>query len=571
MIEGPRIPKQKKEFPMLMAALTYLKQGWNVIPVKPDKLPYLRTWKEYQQRMATEQEIREWWGKWPGAGIAVITGRLSGVVVVDVEAGGATLATKTLTATTGGGGKHYYFRHPGTEVPCAVRFRPDTDCRGDGGYAVVPPSAHRSGRRYRWDDPKAKALYITEKLLKQIQRGGQQRPLGADDWGSDIPDGERDVGMTRRAGRLLQTGMSAGEALEVLKFINAEHCKPQLSTGQLEKIVKSIAGREAAKKKDKAPAAGAKFTVFSQREMLRRYGEDETRWTVAEWLPEASCGLLVAPPGNYKTWLLEALAFSVATGRPFLGRYPVAGKGPVLFIQQEDPWWMLESRLARMFEQREPTATGDKNPAYELDCRFTRELDEMPVYWYTDRRLHFADKAVLREMEQKVAELRPRLIMIDPLYTMVDTKDYMAEGAQRMTALKLMRDSYGCSFVIAHHTTVAGSGSDDRSSIWGSQFLNAWLEFGWRMPKEGKGGNVVIRHFKNSESPKRIRVKFVITDWSFGVEIDEHYARSVSERIEETIMNGDAGSVRDIAEKIGCSKSTVQRVMRKMGAEEEEE
>ena len=569
----PNIPRPKSEPSMMEAALRYLERGWNVIPVTRDKRPYLEKWEEYQQRMATEQEIKKWWGRWPTAGIAILTGALSGIVVIDADDAAGLESVKpyitqtTLAVITGRGGKHYYFKHPGAEVPCTVRFLPGVDSRGDSGYVVAPPSMHRSGRRYQWEG--ADLVNIPPKLLQLLQRGQQSHKLEAEDWKTDIPDGERDRELTRRAGRLLQMGIPRSECLVMLQAINTAHCKPPLGYVQVAKIIKSIAGREATKQEQKAPTA-ARFTVLTQKEMLRQYSADETRWMVAEWLPEASCGLLVAPPGNYKTWILSALGFSVATGRPFLGRYPITGRGPVLFIQQEDPWGMLQSRLACMFPQKKPV--GDSKGPYELDCRFVQEFDEIPIYWYTDRRLSFADKAALAGMEQKIVELRPRLVMIDPLYTAVDTKDYMAEGAQRMLALKLMRDKYGCSFVIAHHTTVSGSASADRSSIWGSQFLNAWLEFGWRLPEGDEKGNTIIRHFKSCEDPKRIHAKFTITDWSFDVEIDEKFSESISERMEEMILSGgDPKSIRAIAKKVGCSISTAHEVIRKMGLKKDKE
>lgn len=569
MTDEPRIPRQKPAPSMMDSALRYLARGWNVIPVTKDKRPLLPSWEEYQSRMATEREVREWWGRWPTAGIAVLTGALSGVVVIDADdAEGLKsvkpyLARKTLTVVTGRGGEHYYFRHPGEEVPCTVRFLPGTDSRGDAGYVVVPPSLHRTGRRYRWKDPKEGIADMPAELLALLQPGPRKK-LDEKDWVKDIPDGERDKELTRRAGRLFRAGMSEGEALSVLEIINSTYCKPPLGREQVRKIVRSIAGREAARREQKkAPEAFPAFAVLTQREMIRRYGEDETRWTVAEWLPEASCGLIVAPPGEYKTWVLTALAYSVATGRKFLGKYAVSGQGPVLFIQQEDPWGMLQSRLARMFPQQEPK--GTKKGPYELDCGFVKELDRMPVHWYTDRRLNFADKGVLAGMEQKIAELRPRLVMIDPLYTAIDTRDYMAEGAQRMVALKLMRDAHGCSFIVAHHTTVSGGGSEDRASIWGSQFLNAWLEFGWRMPKGSADGNTVIRHFKGCEDPKRLRLKFKITDFGFSVDVDESHTQLVAERVEELILSGS--SVRATAQEAGCGKSTVQRIMKRMDLE----
>lgn len=557
---------------LLAAALHYLAQGWSVVPVNADKRPLLATWEEFQGRRPTEDEVRGWWGRWPDANVAVVTGAVSGLVVVDVEnaAGRAALNQilpdmDTLTVRTGGGGWHLYYAHPGGTVPNAVRLLPDVDMRGDGGYVVAPPSGHRSGRGYVWEDPEKALSLFPSGLLSLPRASGAGRRLEAKDWQTDVNEGERDQELTRRVGRLMQAGVPAGEALTLARALNQAHFKPPLEDAQVRKIVESIASREAAKPKVQAPAAASRFTVLSQRDMLRRWGESEDRWTVQEWLPEASCGLVVAPPGNYKTWLLTALAFSVATGRPFLGRYAVHGKGPVLFIQQEDPWGMLQSRLARMFNAEAPVAdmTDLMNPRYELDCRYVPEFDSMPVYWYTDRELHFSDKTVISRLEQKCAELRPKLVMIDPLYTAADSKDYMAEGAQKMAALKLIRDRYGCSFVVAHHTTVAGSASEDRTSIWGSQFLNAWLEFGWRMPNGDKQGNVVVRHFKSCESPKRIQLKFGITNWSFAVDVDDA-PDSIADRIESVILAGGKLSERQIADKLGCSKTAVHKALKKM-------
>jgi hypothetical protein len=559
---------------MLESALWYLSMGWNVIPVTEDKRPQLPSWEEYQRRMVTEREVREWWSTWPNAGIAVITGSVSGLVVVDVDSPAGMEHIKpylngdTLTTITGGGGRHFYFKHPGQPVPNAVGLLPGVDLRGDGGYVIVPPSTHKSGNRYRWEYPERVPSLPPPGLLSIIRSRNAGRKLDGREWDMDIPEGGRDAELTRRAGRLLQVGMSAAECLSVMEAVNRDHCKPPLQAAQVEKIVLSIAGREAAKPGREPRRAADQFTVMTQREMLRRYGENEDRWTVDEWLPEASCGLIVAPPGSYKTWMLSALAFSVASGRPFLGRYPVTDRGPVLFIQQEDPWWMLQSRLGRMFNPSAPVETGSGNTlAYELDCSYTKEFDELPVYWYTDRQLNFNDKAILSMMGRKISEIKPKLVMIDPLYTAADTRDYMAEGAQKMVALKAMRDTHGCSFIIAHHTTVAGSASEDRSSIWGSQFLNAWLEFGWRMPKGDDKGNVVIRHFKSCENPKRIRLKFDITDWGFAVDVDENCAASVSDRIEEAIAGGLSGSMRSIADAVGCSVAAVHKAMKKVGQE----
>src|SRR2546422_5449280 len=70
---------------LLEHALTYLRQGWSVVPVIPnEKRPFIK-WKEFQSRLASEDEVRRWWTVYPNARIGLVLGELSGVVVADVD------------------------------------------------------------------------------------------------------------------------------------------------------------------------------------------------------------------------------------------------------------------------------------------------------------------------------------------------------------------------------------------------------------------------------------------------------------------------------------------------------
>jgi hypothetical protein len=104
---------------LLQAALAYRRRGYSVIPLKPrGKSPLIR-WREFQERLATEQEIRGWWRTWPEANVGIVTGRVSNLVVVDVdpERGGNVDEVLKKYPTdcvvqTGGGGYHLYYRYP---------------------------------------------------------------------------------------------------------------------------------------------------------------------------------------------------------------------------------------------------------------------------------------------------------------------------------------------------------------------------------------------------------------------------------------------------------------------------
>jgi Bifunctional DNA primase/polymerase, N-terminal/YspA, cpYpsA-related SLOG family len=93
----------------------------------------------------------------PGGLLAVATGAGSGIIVIDVDPrhGGTIdrrLMPPTRCSATGNDGWHLFYRHPGTPVPNSQsRIAPGIDVRGEGGYAVLPPSIHPATHRpYRW-------------------------------------------------------------------------------------------------------------------------------------------------------------------------------------------------------------------------------------------------------------------------------------------------------------------------------------------------------------------------------------------------------------------------------------
>lgn len=109
--------------------------------------------------------IEGWWRRWPSANLAIRTGAVSGLVVLDVDPGhGGDESLEALLSDhgplppgtvvrTGSGGRHFYFGHPGGVIrnDAGRRLGPGLDIRSDGGYVIAPPSSHTSGTKYRWE------------------------------------------------------------------------------------------------------------------------------------------------------------------------------------------------------------------------------------------------------------------------------------------------------------------------------------------------------------------------------------------------------------------------------------
>src|SRR5690606_13222917 len=302
------------------------------------------------------------------------------------------------------------------------------------------------------------------------------------------------------------------------------------------------------------------------REYMAHHGSSQVSWLVQDWLPEATIGFVVAPPGSYKTWLAFDMAVSVATGTPFLGKYPVQRTGPVLLIQQEDFHGDIAQRLATILQSRlDLRAEVTEGDQFEV-----KAPPEMPIYIHPDRNLRFADQVAVDALELRIRELRPALVVLDPLYSAAMTDDYMAKSAEQMLRLKTMRDRYGCSFLVAHHTTKHAD-SMERSRLWGSQFLNALLETGWQVKRSENDSSVIVRrHFKVARNPAEdARIEFDINTDNppyryrvkvlTGTEAAEGDADLNSKILALLSGSEKPMSINEIANALGVHRSTVSR------------
>jgi hypothetical protein len=145
------------------AALYYASLGLPVFPCAiRGKAPLTRH--GVKDASSHREHVWQWWQHQPWANVAVAAGPASGWLVVDLD-GPEGLASwerlcdrhgqaATLEQTTGRG-RHLVFEHPaGVELGnSAGRLGRGIDTRASGGYVIVPPSVHPSGRRYRWVRP----------------------------------------------------------------------------------------------------------------------------------------------------------------------------------------------------------------------------------------------------------------------------------------------------------------------------------------------------------------------------------------------------------------------------------
>ena len=222
------------------------------------KHPRIKNWGE--DASTDPEKVGAWWDKQPLANIGIPMGERSGLVALDVDTrhGGdksleqleqefGKLPT-TITATTGGGGKHYIFKY--TEELClknVVGFRDGLDIRTQGGMIVAAPSLHQSGNRYAWDEGlspfEAEAADMPEWLIGEIRKVGTKlttKKKADPAPRKKIKEGGRNNHLTSLAGSLRRKGISEDGIIATLRAENKDRLDPPLDDDTVVAIAKSI-------------------------------------------------------------------------------------------------------------------------------------------------------------------------------------------------------------------------------------------------------------------------------------------------------------------------------------------
>jgi len=241
----------------LKCALEYAQMGFSVIPIGKDKKP-LTSWKEWQSKRADESRIKSWFTERTMANIGIVTGQISGIVVVDIEAdGNIDDLPKTVVSRTGGGGWHFYYKYdPQRPVKNYGRIRHLTDIRGDGGYIIAPPSTHQSGKQYAWETflDKDSMSEFPYWILNTPSVESSLSSLSSENTPAKVSQGSRNETAAKIAGKIIQKlKTKTWEEVGWPNFQewNSTTCQPPLDNTELRSIWNSIIMRESTKKSAK--------------------------------------------------------------------------------------------------------------------------------------------------------------------------------------------------------------------------------------------------------------------------------------------------------------------------------
>ena len=361
-------------------ALDYLAElAWSIFPVctpiigragyclqhgacaHPGKRPLVK-WGVYQDELATADEIRVWWRRWPSANIGMATGELSGVVAIDLD-GELAQAEAVRRGYDPGpwsrtgrvGGRHLYFQYR-PDAPTIFAKLGGIDFRGQGGFLILPPSLHPSGAHYTWAERPVRGdpLPVLPRWIDEFARTGHDGP-GKDPVDFErlfldgVREGQRDQELFRAAAKMRGMDFPYDLAVVTIQELGAR-AKPPFPADEAKRKVDSAYGRyqpnPSVTPQPSARPAGHGVEIFDVADLQTKV-LPEPRFAVPGLFPEGVV-LFVGKSKLGKSWFALDVALAVSTGARAWGSIPVE-QGEVLYLALEDSERRLSDRIAQIY------------------------------------------------------------------------------------------------------------------------------------------------------------------------------------------------------------------------------
>lgn len=407
---------------MLDAALEYAARGWPVFPchtmqdgvcscgdpacISPGKHPL--TQRGHLDGSTNQTTIRYWWQTWPDANIGFAVPPTMAVIDVDIKPnegkhGDESLAAleaihgelpDTVRSLTGGGGvQHFFTVLPSWGLTCRNPLSDDPafdsiDLKTKGGYVILPPSLHASGRRYEWETDHAPGEAQTVEMprwIAEARHAANSRPASTAQNDGKIPQGQRNSTLHKLASSMRSKGFTEDAILVALLADNQARCEPPLPEKEVRTIARSAGKYEQgmvhtaasdfaglnihlAKPQDPpSPPEPPKLVFYDTVDY------EEPEFLIKPYIPLGKITIIQADSGVGKTALACKLAACVSRGMPMQAEPCMRGR--VLVLSVEDDPSTLRGRIEASGGDLTQCAFLDN--AHELT--FTSEIIETTV------------------------------------------------------------------------------------------------------------------------------------------------------------------------------------------------
>lgn len=235
-------------------------------------------------------------------------------------------------------------------------------------------------------------------------------------------------------------------------------------------------GKKSKKKKVKKKQARPHEVIVTKYNDIEPVDESSF-WLVEGLWQDESVGVIGAPSKSFKSTLVLNMACAVASGEPLDGRS--VKQGAVMILQGENNLGLERRKIIDI--------TGK---------------DDLPIYFVES----FITLDKIGKLRRHIAEHEIKLLIIDPLYLLFGVGDINKHQdiTSRLQELTRIRDDYGCSVILVHHSRKLDKGSKmSTSDLYGSSFIEGWYESMVLLQRNGISSSRAITYFRNHKSGDR--------------------------------------------------------------------
>lgn len=218
-----------------------------------------------------------------------------------------------------------------------------------------------------------------------------------------------------------------------------------------------------------------------------------TPWLVRSLWSEQAVGFVAGTPKTFKSWLGLDLAISVASNTPCLDRFEVEQPGRSLIYLAEDSLPQVRRRIAGICQHR------------RLDLQ---SLDLLVV---TSPSLRLDSPEDQARLDNTLAELQPRLVLLDPLVRLhrLD-ENSAAEISALLGVLRYLQRKFATAIAVVHHVGKR-SHSQLGQALRGSTDLHAWSDSAAYLVRKRDRLELTLEH-RSAPAPDPFAIELVDDD-----------------------------------------------------------
>lgn len=334
---------------------------------------------------------------------------------------------------------------------------------------------------------------------------------------------------------------------------------------ELTRLKSEIAAALARKRPEAPKITEELLPIVTHRDLMLSPGR-RPGWLVEDWWVRESHGIVAGEPKSFKSFLVQDLALSVASGKPFLNKYEVRQTGHVLMIQAENAEWMLRDRANKISYSKDLLGRGLSGDTLELP-------QDLPISYVNLQAIDLLNPDDRDKVEATIRYLKPVLIVLDPLYLMFSGEVNSAQELNPILSwLLFIKSKYKSSLILVHHmgkNKLTGRRAGQR--MLGSTTLHGFTDSAWYIDVQASEDTAayltIDREFRATGIYPQHHLRVSVGAWGTADYEVEHNAKPrqvdkevrANEIAEVIETAGKAVSLRQIAEISGLSKRQVAR------------